>query len=111
MFLACFSVPLFAMDLGLEASGKEHVLADTPIENNNSLIVVGAHLDSVPEGPGINDNGSGSAAVLEAALRLAKEPIQTRSRLRFASEPLVAARPGKWCRNCAHKCLLPQKRD
>ncbi len=35
------------------------------------LIVVGAHLDSVPEGPGINDNGSGSAAVLEAALVLA----------------------------------------
>ena len=31
-------------------------------------IVVGAHLDGVPEGPGINDNASGSAAVLEAAL-------------------------------------------
>jgi Zn-dependent M28 family amino/carboxypeptidase len=48
------------------------------------LIVVGAHLDSVPEGPGINDNGSGSAAVLEAASRLAREPTQPRVRVRFA---------------------------
>jgi Zn-dependent M28 family amino/carboxypeptidase len=48
------------------------------------LIVAGAHLDSVTEGPGINDNGSGSAAVLEAALRLAQEPAQNRGRMRFA---------------------------
>jgi Zn-dependent M28 family amino/carboxypeptidase len=34
----------------------------------------GAHLDSVPEGPGINDNGSGSAAQLEVALRLGSAP-------------------------------------
>jgi Zn-dependent M28 family amino/carboxypeptidase len=38
----------------------------------------------VPEGPGINDNGSGSAAVLEAALRLAREPAHNRGRMRFA---------------------------
>jgi len=36
--------------------------------------MVGAHLDSVPEGPGINDNGSGVAAVLETALRLGPDP-------------------------------------
>ena len=30
----------------------------------------GAHLDSVPAGPGINDNGSGSAALLELAQQL-----------------------------------------
>ncbi len=41
---------------------------------SGSFIVVGAHLDSVTEGPGMNDNASGSAAILEAALRLAKEP-------------------------------------
>jgi Zn-dependent M28 family amino/carboxypeptidase len=41
----------------------------------------GAHLDSVPDGPGINDNGSGSAAVLEAALQL---PAQARQNVRFA---------------------------
>ena len=48
-----------------------NVLADTAFNSDSSLIIVGAHLDSVPEGPGINDNGSGSAVVLEAALRLA----------------------------------------
>ncbi len=34
--------------------------------------MAGAHLDSVTEGPGINDNGSGSAALLETALMMAK---------------------------------------
>jgi aminopeptidase Y len=47
-------------------------------------IVAGAHLDSVPEGPGINDNASGSAAVLEAALRLAELPAGAGPRVRFA---------------------------
>jgi Zn-dependent M28 family amino/carboxypeptidase len=60
-----------------------NVLAETQPAGSGPLIIVGAHLDSVPEGPGINDNGSGSAAVLEAALRLAREPAQTRARLRF----------------------------
>ena len=41
---------------------------------SGSFVVVGAHLDSVSEGPGMNDNASGSAAVLESALRLAEEP-------------------------------------
>jgi Zn-dependent M28 family amino/carboxypeptidase len=43
-------------------------------ETGGVLTVVGAHLDSVSEGPGMNDNASGSAAVLEAALRLARAP-------------------------------------
>jgi Zn-dependent M28 family amino/carboxypeptidase len=44
--------------------------------------MAGAHLDSVPEGPGINDNGSGSSALLETAILLRKlEPVNT---LRFA---------------------------
>ncbi len=43
-------------------------------EASGVLTVVGAHLDSVSEGPGMNDNASGSAAVLEAALRLARAP-------------------------------------
>ena len=47
-------------------------------------IVIGAHLDSVREGPGMNDNASGSAAVLEAALRLAGTADGTGPRLRFA---------------------------
>src|SRR5262245_1031072 len=61
-----------------------NVLADTAFNSDSSLIIVGAHLDSVPEGPGINDNGSGSAAVLEAALRLAQGPTEARGGVRFA---------------------------
>jgi Zn-dependent M28 family amino/carboxypeptidase len=63
-----------------------NVLADTDtaVNSGSSLIIVGAHLDSVPEGPGINDNGSGSAVVLEAALRLARGPTQARGSVRFA---------------------------
>ena len=69
------------------ATGKRltrNVLADTAFNSDSSLIIVGAHLDSVPEGPGINDNGSGSAAVLEAALRLAQGPTEARGGVRFA---------------------------
>ena len=44
--------------------------------------MAGAHLDSVTEGPGINDNGSGSAALLETALRIAK--LKPENTLRFA---------------------------
>jgi len=67
-------------------SGKRvtrNVLADIASDRDGSLIVVGAHLDSVAEGPGINDNGSGSAAVLEAALQFAKKPHQAGTRVRF----------------------------
>ena len=43
----------------------------------NNVVMVGAHLDSVDEGPGINDNGSGTAAMLETAQQMAKvEPAQ-----------------------------------
>ncbi len=48
-----------------------NVIAELPggVEN---VVMVGGHLDSVPAGPGVNDNGSGSALVLELALRLAQ---------------------------------------
>jgi Zn-dependent M28 family amino/carboxypeptidase len=49
--------------------------------NPRNVVVVGAHLDSVAAGPGINDNGSGSAVVLEAAERLSS--LRPRNRLRF----------------------------
>ena len=44
--------------------------------------MAGAHLDSVQEGPGINDNGSGSAALLETAIQMAK--VKTANTVRFA---------------------------
>ena len=49
----------------------ENVIAELPGENPDNVVAVGAHLDSVEEGPGIQDNGSGSAAILETALQMA----------------------------------------
>ncbi|GAA1499319.1 M28 family metallopeptidase [Paeniglutamicibacter kerguelensis] len=60
-----------------------NILADTG-SSSGSVLVLGAHLDSVEEGPGLNDNGSGVAAVLEVALRLAEEGAVSRERIRFA---------------------------
>ena len=62
----------------------ENVIADTPTGRADRTVVVGAHLDSVPEGPGINDNGSGSATDLEVALQMAELGIQPRNKVRFA---------------------------
>ena len=61
-----------------------NVIAETPGGPGDEIVMVGAHLDSVPEGPGINDNGSGSATVLEIALRLAELDAGPRNRVRFA---------------------------
>jgi Zn-dependent M28 family amino/carboxypeptidase len=61
-----------------------NVLADTPGGRADRTIVVGGHLDSRLEGPGINDNGSGSSAILEIAEQFAKRDIQPRNRVRFA---------------------------
>ena len=60
----------------------KNVLAETRDGDPNNVIMVGAHLDSVDAGPGINDNGSGSAAILETALQMAK--VKPRNKVRFA---------------------------
>jgi aminopeptidase S len=60
-----------------------NILADTGGDSGN-ILVLGAHLDSVEDGPGINDNGSGVAAVLEVAQRLAAQGAVPRDRIRFA---------------------------
>jgi Zn-dependent M28 family amino/carboxypeptidase len=61
-----------------------NVIADGVGGRPDRVVMVGAHLDSVPEGPGINDDGSGVAVVLELADQLARQPITPRSRIRFA---------------------------
>jgi Zn-dependent M28 family amino/carboxypeptidase len=53
-----------------EIRTTSNVLADTPGGDPNEVVVVGGHLDSVPEGPGIVDNGSGTMTMLEIARRL-----------------------------------------
>ena len=61
-----------------------NVLADTATGRADRTVVVGAHLDSVPEGPGINDNGTGSATILEIALQMADSGVEPTNRVRFA---------------------------
>ena len=67
-----------------ETRHTANLIADTKTGRNDRTVVVGAHLDSVPEGPGINDNGSGSAADLEVALQMAELGIEPRNKVRFA---------------------------
>ena len=59
-----------------------NVLAETPTGDPNNVVMAGAHLDSVNAGPGIQDNGSGSAAILEVAEQMAK--VKPRNKVRFA---------------------------
>ncbi|MEV5551491.1 M28 family metallopeptidase [Streptomyces sp. NPDC052309] len=68
------------------ASGRTgyNLIADWPGGDPNQVVMAGSHLDSVSSGPGINDNGSGSAAVLETALAVARSGHQPAKHLRFA---------------------------
>ncbi len=59
-----------------------NVLAELPGKNTGNVVMAGAHLDSVNAGPGINDNGSGSAALIEIAENL--RGVKPQNTLRFA---------------------------
>jgi Zn-dependent M28 family amino/carboxypeptidase len=65
-----------------DASVTSNVIAETRGGDPANVVMAGAHLDSVPEGPGINDNGSGSSALLEVAEQLRK--VRTANKIRFA---------------------------
>jgi Zn-dependent M28 family amino/carboxypeptidase len=59
-----------------------NVIAELPGRTSDNVVMAGAHLDSVPAGPGINDNGSGSAALLEVAQTMSK--LRPQNTVRFA---------------------------
>ncbi|MEV0348967.1 M28 family peptidase [Nonomuraea sp. NPDC050680] len=61
-----------------------NVIADWPGGDPNDILMTGSHLDSVTAGPGINDNGSGSASILEVALEVSRQALQPTKHLRFA---------------------------
>lgn len=61
-----------------------NLIADWPGGDTGKVVMAGSHLDSVTSGAGINDNGSGSAAVLETALAVARSGYQPTKHLRFA---------------------------
>jgi Zn-dependent M28 family amino/carboxypeptidase len=59
-----------------------NVFAERTGKNADNVVMAGGHLDSVVRGPGIQDNGSGSAALLEVAEQMAK--VRPQNTLRFA---------------------------
>lgn len=72
-----------ALDARVENIKARNVIAQTATGSTADVVMVGAHLDSVPDGPGINDNGSGVAAVLETAVQLGSAPA-VKHAVRFA---------------------------
>ncbi|WP_072690986.1 M20/M25/M40 family metallo-hydrolase [Rhodococcus marinonascens] len=71
------------LDTGTESDTARNVIAQTETGATDNVVMVGAHLDSVPDGPGINDNGSGVAATLETAVQLGSSPDSANA-VRFA---------------------------
>lgn len=78
------SNPLVSIDIQTisEVRTTVNILAETTDGREDNVVMAGAHLDSVAAGPGINDNGSGSAALLEIAEQMAK--VKPRNKVRFA---------------------------
>jgi Iap family predicted aminopeptidase len=66
-----------------ERRESRNVIADTQGGGGDRLVMAGGHLDSVPGGPGINDNGSGVAALIEAAEAIGPRPPGAGVRLAF----------------------------
>jgi Zn-dependent M28 family amino/carboxypeptidase len=75
-------VTLLVAATSTRVSGR-NVIAQTATGDPAHVVMAGAHLDSVPEGPGINDDGSGTAALLDVALALGPSPAATNA-VRFA---------------------------
>ncbi|WP_425310473.1 M28 family peptidase [Ammonicoccus fulvus] len=73
----------FVLDKVIEMRQTFNILAETKTGRADNVVMLGAHLDGAPEGPGINDNGSGSAAILETAVQLGKVN-KVNNKVRFA---------------------------
>jgi Zn-dependent M28 family amino/carboxypeptidase len=71
--------------IGLNAMTPTYNLfAETVAGRSDQMIMIGAHLDSVIEGPGINDNGSGAVALLEVARQIGLNRYTPHNKIRFA---------------------------
>ena len=78
------NVGLLAIALILGWLYVQHAGVWTLILMTFVAFIIGAHLDSVLEGPGVNDNGSGVAGILATAEQFALEGNSPKNRLRFA---------------------------
>ncbi|EAU89967.1 LAP1 [Coprinopsis cinerea okayama7 len=66
-----------------EVRYSSNVIATSKSGDKDNIVFAGAHSDSVPAGPGINDDGSGTIAVLEIALHLTKYRVNNAVRFGF----------------------------
>jgi len=67
----------------IEDTVTTNLCADTPDGDASTVVVLGSHLDSVDAGPGMNDNGSGSAANLVLAIKFYELGLKATNKLRF----------------------------
>jgi len=94
-----------------------NIIADSIAGDPEDTVVIGAHLDGVAEGPGVNDNASGSAAMLALAEKIAASDVPNDKRIRIALwgaeeigllgstayvDDLVANDPAEWARISAY---------
>ena len=73
----------FSFEQRIESWDTFNLVAETRGGDDQNLLMAGAHLDSVPDGPGMNDNGSGSVVLLETAVQLAARPDPPRNKVRL----------------------------
>jgi Zn-dependent M28 family amino/carboxypeptidase len=63
---------------------QDNVIASSRRGDRDQRVVVGGHLDSVPAGPGINDNGSGVSTMIEIAEEMSELGLKPKNQLQFA---------------------------
>ena len=73
----------FTLETEYTTSKTWNVIAETKAGDHDNVQMFGAHLDGVNEGPGVNDNGSGTAALLASAEALAEQPTENDNAIRF----------------------------
>ncbi|NUO97274.1 MAG: M28 family peptidase [Nonomuraea sp.] len=71
------------VDSTLVLGTNDNVIAESRFGDPRDVVMIGGHLDSVTAGPGINDNGSGSATILEVAEEMALFPVKNKVRFAF----------------------------
>lgn len=72
------------LDILVEERHTWNVIAETRRGRSDNVVMAGAHLDGVQDGAGINDNGSGSATLLETAIQLKRFEGKLANKVRFA---------------------------
>jgi Zn-dependent M28 family amino/carboxypeptidase len=72
------------LDQLIEERRTWNVIVETARGRADNVVLMGAHLDGVQDGPGMSDNGTGAAALLETAVQLKKQTKQLTNKVRFA---------------------------